>query len=116
MSTKHANECPLCDLAVERGNAFGMTAKGRAWLVQACGEEPVSGLANAFELADLAEEDGLSVVRTDAQMAPRKPVRAEWFADGTPATCTCGHTDCDHVLSAQTFAKVRGSVSAVWEE
>ena len=54
-----------------------------------------------------------------AQMAPRKPVttiRAEWFADGTPATCTCGHTDCDHVLNAQTFAKVRGSVSAVWEE
>lgn len=53
------------------------------------------------------------------QTAPRKPVttiRAEWFADGTPATCTCGRVDCNHVLNAQTFAKVRGSVSAVWEE
>jgi hypothetical protein len=55
----------------------------------------------------------------DAQMTPRKPVttiRAEWFADGTPATCTCGRTDCDHVLNAQAFAKVRGSLSATWSE
>ena len=53
----------MADLAFEKGNAFGLTEAGRAWLVKACGEEPVSGLANAFELADLAEEDGLSVVR-----------------------------------------------------
>jgi len=54
-----------------------------------------------------------------AQATPRTPVttiRAEWFADGTPATCTCGRVDCDHVLNAQAFAQVRGSVSAVWEE
>ena len=56
----------MADLAFEKGNAFGLTSAGRAWLVKACGEEPVSGLANAFELADLAEEDGLSVVRAEA--------------------------------------------------
>ena len=57
----------MADLAFEKGNAFGLTEAGRAWLVKACGEEPVSGLANAFELADLAEEDGLSVVRTEVK-------------------------------------------------
>ena len=67
-----ACDCKEChelkgDLAVEKGNAFGLTEAGRAWLVKACGEEPVSGLANAFELAVFAEEDGLSVVRTEVK-------------------------------------------------
>ena len=54
-----------------------------------------------------------------AQMTPRKPItviRAEWFTDGTPATCTCNQPGCDHIRHAHTFAQVRGSVSAVWEE
>ena len=49
--------------------------------------------------------------------APKTTIRAEWFADGTPATCTCGRSpDCDHVRNAQALGTVRGSVSAVWEE
>ena len=49
--------------------------------------------------------------------APKTTIRAEWFADGTPATCTCGRSpDCDHVQNAQALGTVRGSVSAVWEE
>ena len=49
--------------------------------------------------------------------APKTTIRAEWFSDGTPATCTCGRSpDCDHVRNAQALGTVRGSVSAVWEE
>ena len=44
-------------------------------------------------------------------------IRAEWFGDGTPATCTCGRSpDCDHVRHAQTYAKALGSVGATWSE
>ena len=51
------------------------------------------------------------------RIAPKTMIRAEWFADGTPATCTCGRSpDCDHVRHAQALGTVRGSVSAVWEE
>lgn len=49
--------------------------------------------------------------------APKTTIRAEWFADGTPATCTCGRSpDCDHVRNAQAYAKVSGSVGSVWSE
>ena len=49
--------------------------------------------------------------------APKTTIRAEWFANGTPVTCTCGRSpDCDHVQNAQALGTVRGSVSAVWEE
>ena len=51
------------------------------------------------------------------RIAPKTMIRAEWFADGLPATCTCGRSpDCDHVRNAQALGTVRGSVSAIWEE
>ena len=54
---------------------------------------------------------------TPPRTAPKTTIRAEWFADGTPATCTCGRSpDCDHVQHAQAYAKVSGSVGAVWSE
>ena len=65
----------------------------------------------------VAISEAIHAQMTPPRAAPKTTIRAEWFADGTPATCTCGRSpDCDHVRNAQAVAKVRGSVSAVWEE
>ena len=54
---------------------------------------------------------------TPPRTVPKTTIRAEWFADGTPATCTCGRSpDGDHVRNAQALGTVRGSVRAVGEE
>ena len=68
--------------------------------------------------ADLvAIAEAIHAQMTPPRTAPKTTIRAEWFADGTPATCTCGRSpDCDHVRNAQALGTVRGSVSAVWEE
>ena len=67
------------------------------------------------ELVAIAES--IHAQMTPPRTAPKTTIRAEWFADGTPATCTCGRSpDCDHVRNAQALGTVRGSVSAVWEE
>ena len=68
-------------------------------------------------LADLARISEAIHAQMTPRTAPKTTIRAEWFADGTPATCTCGQSpDCDHVRNAQALGTVRGSVSAVWEE
>ena len=81
--------------------------------------------AAAFAVLAEAVEDNLVAIydstihaqMTPPRTAPKTTIRAEWFADGTPATCTCGRSpDCDHVRNAQALGTVRGSVSAVWEE
>tara|TARA_R110000868_G_C10772357_1_gene754803 strand:+ start:156 stop:578 length:423 start_codon:yes stop_codon:yes gene_type:complete len=68
-------------------------------------------------LADLVAISESIHAQMTPRTAPKTTIRAEWFADGTPATCTCGRApDCDHVRNAQALGTVRGSVSAVWEE
>ena len=65
----------------------------------------------------VAISEAIHAQMTPPRTAPKTTIRAEWFADGTPATCTCGRSpDCDHVRNAQALGTVRGSVSAVWEE
>ena len=67
------------------------------------------------ELVAIAE--AIHAQMTPPRTAPKTTIRAEWFADGTPATCTCGRSpDCDHVRNAQAYAKVSGSVGSIWSE